>query len=158
MPKNKLPLLAFALIAGLSAVTVAQDTPAFVVDPAIATMTPEQVVEARQAAMMSNGRTLRNAGTLTGAEAVAAATTVLQNFTNLPHLFPEGSIVGDSKALPIIWEQKDDFAAIFAKAGAAAAAMLVAAQAGDTTAYAAAIQTIGGTCNECHDTYQKPRG
>ena len=152
---NKLPLVALALTLAFGAVAIAQD---IVVDPAIATMTPEQAVEARQAAMMQNGRTLRNAASLTGSDAVAAATVVLQNFTNLPHLFPEGSIVGDSKALPIIWEQNEAFLAIFATGATAAAAMLAAAEAGDATAYADAIRTIGGTCNQCHDTYQAPRG
>ncbi|RYE11459.1 MAG: cytochrome c [Hyphomicrobiales bacterium] len=154
MPKNRLPLIAFVLTLGLGAAAIAQD---IVADPAITTMSTDQLIQAREAAMKDNGRVMRGAGSLTGDAAVAAATTVLQNFTNLAQLFPEGS-QGNSKALPIIWEQKDAFDAILAKATTAAGAMLVAAQAGDTAAYGTALRTIGGTCNECHDTYQKPRG
>src|SRR5262245_11571445 len=119
--------LAGLVVAGLAAGTIAQD-----VDPAIAGMTPEQLVDARQEAMKQNGGILRNLGTLSGAEAVAALDTVIQNFTNFPALFAEGSIVGDSKALPLIWEEKDAFDAIFAGAKEQAMKAKAAAEAGDT--------------------------
>jgi cytochrome c556 len=32
--------------------------------------------------------------------------------------------------------------------------MKAAATAGDAAAYAAALQTIGGTCGECHQNYR----
>jgi cytochrome c556 len=133
-------------------VAIAQTT--VVVDPAIATMTNEQLVDARQQAMEDNGRTLRGAQNATGEQAMAAATTLLQNFTNLPALFKEGSIVGDSKALPLIWENWDDFKARFDHDAEAAAKMLAAAQSGDTAAYGAAIQEIGQSCGACHMTYR----
>ena len=141
-----------ALVAALAgSFSVAQDA---AVDPAIAAMTPEQLVEARQAAMKENGGLLRGAGALTGVEASAAADVLIRNFTNLPAMFPEGSIVGNSKALPMIWEEHDAFTGIFGKALAAAKDMKVAADAGDTAAYAASLQTIGGVCGECHQTYR----
>jgi cytochrome c556 len=145
-------ILGFAL--ALTAVAVAQDTPAVVVDPAIATMTNEQLVEARQAAMKQNGMTLRGAADLSGEQAVAAATVVLQNFTNLPELFKEGSITDKSKALPAIWENWEDFRARFDHDAEAAGRMLAAAQSGDTAGYQAAIQEIGESCGACHMTYR----
>jgi cytochrome c556 len=144
-------LAAGAMAATLAAGVVAQDV---AVDPAIATMTPEQLVEARQAAMKEDGGILRGAKDLTGADAVAATDTLIKNFTNFPAQFPEGSIVGDSKALPVIWEEFDAFSAIFAKALQGSKDMRAAAEAGDATAYVAALEVIGGTCGECHQKYR----
>jgi cytochrome c556 len=136
-------------MAGLAAGTIAQD-----VDPAIAGMTPEQLVDARQEAMKQNGGILRNLGTLSGAEAVTALDTVIQNFTNFPALFAEGSIVGDSKALPLIWEEKDAFDAIFAGAKETAMKARAAAEAGDTAGFTQAAQEIGAFCGQCHNKYR----
>lgn len=146
---------AFAL-AGMMTLGIATSGLAQDVDPAIASFTPEQAVEARKAAMKENGGVLKNAGGLSGADAVAAADTVIKNFTNLPHLFPENSVVGDSKALPVIWENFDDFTSRFAAGLEAAKAMKVAAEAGDAAAYAASLKTIGGLCGQCHETYRAP--
>jgi cytochrome c556 len=136
-------------MAGLAAGTIAQD-----VDPAIAGMTPGQLVDARQEAMKQNGGILRNLGTLSGAEAVTALDTVIQNFTNFPALFAEGSIVGDSKALPLIWEEKDAFDAIFAGAKETAMKARAAAEAGDTAGFTQAAQEIGAFCGQCHNKYR----
>ena len=141
--------MSLAVLGGLG--VSAQDV---VVDPAIATMTPDQLVEARQAAMKQNGGILRDLGTLAGAEAVAAADTLIQNFTNLPALFAEGSIVGDSKALPLIWEDKEAFDAIFAQAKEHAIAIRAAAEAGDAAAVGETIKMIGGLCGQCHSKYR----
>ncbi|MEO7221061.1 MAG: cytochrome c, partial [Devosia sp.] len=138
----------------LAAVAIAQDTPTVVVDPAIATMTNEQLVEARQAAMKQNGGALRGAADLSGEQAVAVATTLLQNFTNLPDLFKEGSSTDNSKALPAVWANWEDFRARFDHDAEAAARMLAAAQSGDTATYTAAIQEIGDSCGSCHMTYR----
>ena len=153
MSLSRITALALAgmMTLGLAAGGMAQD-----VDPAIAGYTPEQAVEARQAAMKENGGTLKAAGALSGADAVAAADTLIKNFTNLPHLFPENSIVGDSKALPVIWESFDDFTGRFATGLEAAKAMKVAAEAGDAAAYGASMKTIGGLCGQCHETYRAP--
>src|SRR5690606_7197345 len=62
--------------------------------------TPEEAVAMRQALMREDGGILRTAGNLSGAEAVAAMTTLHNNYSHIPDLFPEGSIVGDSEALP----------------------------------------------------------
>jgi cytochrome c556 len=153
MPARRLALASLTAILTLGALAVAQDT-AVVVDPAIATMTNEQLVEARQNAMRENGRTLRGAAGLTGADATAAATTLLKNFTNLPALFREGSITDKSGARPNIWENWEDFKSRFDKDAEAAAAMLAAATSGDAAAYGAALQEIGGSCNGCHETYR----
>ena len=158
MPMKSPLIFGFTLALTVAAVAIAQDTPAVVVDPAIAGMTNEQLVETRQNAMKQNGMTLRGAASLTGDEAVAAATSLLQNFTNLPDLFREGSITDKSKALPAIWENWDDFRARFDHNAEVAANMLAAAQSGDTATYTAAIEELGKSCGACHDTYRARQG
>jgi cytochrome c556 len=153
MPMRSPLILAFAAVLALGPVALAQDTPTVVVDPAIATMTDEQLVDARQKAMEDNGRAMRGAQQL-GAQSVDVATLLLQNFTNLPHLFKEGTIIGTSKALPLIWENWDDFRGRFDANAAASARMLAAAQANDGAAYNAAFQAIAQSCGACHMMYR----
>lgn len=126
----------------------------FAQDSFVAPTTPEAALAAREALMKSNGATLKAAGALTGADATAAMQTLLDNFTHIPAVFPEGSIVGDSKASPAIWQNWDAFTAIVETGKVAAADGLAAAQAGDATAYAAALKTIGGTCGTCHQQFR----
>ena len=135
-------LLAFGTVAAL-----AQDAFA---PPA----TPEEAVTLRQNLMREDGGILRSAGNLTGADAIAAMTTLRDNYSHIPALFPEGSIVGDSEALPAIWENFDAFTAIADAGVAAAEGGIAAAEAGDAAGYAAALQAIGGTCGQCHQQFR----
>jgi cytochrome c556 len=120
-----------------------------------ASMTNDQLVAARVAAMKEDGRILRGAASLTGAEAVAAATTVLKNFTNFPSLFKPGSITPDSRATPAIWENWADFTARMNAEKANATAMLAAAKSGDTGAYKAAVDALKAPCSNCHLAYAR---
>lgn len=148
MSIKKISAMAIAGLLAISAVaTVAQD--AFV-----APATPEEAVEIRQALMREDGGIMRGLGGLAGAEAVAALNTVLTNYNHIPDLFPEGSIVGDSKALPAIWENWDAFVAIVESGKAAATTGIAAAEAGDAAAYGAALQALGATCGACHQQFR----
>lgn len=153
MPRRSslLAAAAFAIVA--ASIAVAQDS-AITVDPAIAGMSVDQLVEARQNAMKQNGGVLRGAMSASGDAAVTASTTLLQNYTNLPALFREGSASANSDALPAIWENWDDFKARFDASAAAAQRALDAAKAGDAAAYGAALQEIGQGCSGCHQTYR----
>ena len=148
MSIKKISAIAIAgLLAASVVATVAQD--AFV-----APATPEEAVEARQALMREDGGILRSAAGLSGAEAVAAMQTIKTNYGHIPALFPEGSIVGDSEALPAIWENWDAFVAIAKSGEDAAVAAAAAAEAGDADGYAAALKTLGGTCGACHQQFR----
>ncbi|WP_108395815.1 c-type cytochrome [Devosia submarina] len=138
-------------LAGLMSVGIVA---AFAQDAFVAPTTPEEAVEARQATMKENGATLRTAAQLSGAEAVAAMQTLLDNYTNIPALFPEDSAVGDSKALPVIWENWEEFTAIVESGRSAAEAGLAAAEAGDAAAYGEAVKAIGATCGQCHQQFR----
>ena len=141
-PKTMAALALAGLLAFVPAVAVLADTAA------------DQAVSARQAAMKIDGRVLRGASNFTGDKAIAALTTVRDNYSKLPSLFPPNCITGKSIAKPIIWQQFDQFSAIFKKGADAAADGIAAVKAGDMDKYKADIQTIASTCNECHDTYR----
>jgi cytochrome c556 len=144
--------VALAAILAVVPLAIAQDTP--VVDPAIAGMSVDQLVAARQAAMKEDGMLLRSAGQATGDDAVKLATTILQNFTNFPALFREGSITDKSEASPAIWERWDEFEGIFKQGQAAAGDMQAAAETGDAETYKEALNTLGGLCRDCHDNFR----
>ena len=154
MPSNRVAAFALSLVVAAAATfALAQDV-VITPDPALAALSPEEMVEKRQSIMKEDGGILKGAGALTGTEAVTAAEHLITNFSNLTVLFPEGSAVGDSGAAPAIWENNADFQAILAKAVAGATALKAAAEAGDAATYAATIKTIGGFCGECHQTYR----
>jgi cytochrome c556 len=123
-------------------------------DPAIANMSNDELVAARQAAMKEDGGLLRGAARLEGEAAVEAAGVLLRNFTNFPALFREGSITPKSEALPVIWERWDEFNALFVEGQGLAAAALAAAQAGDTAAYQTAIGGYRQLCGTCHQQFR----
>ena len=155
MPSTKLAAYALAAaIAAAATLASAQDV-TITPDPSLASLSAEDMVAKRQAIMKEDGGVLKGAGALSGADAVAAADKLIANFSNLTVLFPEGSAVGDSEALPTVWENNADFQAILTKAVATATQMKAAAEAGDATTYGASIKTIGGFCGECHQTYRK---
>lgn len=154
MPLLK-PVAFAAAIALLSFPAFAEDAPVFTVDPAIAAMTADQKVAAREAAMKEDGGLLKAASRTSGAEAVKMIDKVLQNFTNFPALFADGATNDKSEALPIIWTEFDKFTALVDKGKAALLEMRTAATAGDQTAYMTALKSVGGVCGECHQTYRQ---
>lgn len=74
----------------------------------------------------------------------------------LKHVFPAGSNVGESEALPVIWENPEAFAAALEKAKHATAEFSkVIAEGGDEAAIAAAFREVGGSCRGCHDDFRR---
>ena len=74
--------------------------------------------------------------------------------TELHTIFPEGSNVEDSEALPVIWEEPEEFAAAVAKAEEAMAALGEAADGGDMQAIGAAFMDVGKACKGCHERFR----
>ena len=138
----------------LGSMTVFADEALPPVDPAIAAMTADQKVEARQKAMKEDGGLLRAAAKATGDDAVKAATTVLQNFVNFPALFADGATNAKSEADPKIWTEFDKFSDIFKAGQQDATKMIAAAKAGDQAAYQDAFKSLGQKCFQCHQTYR----
>ncbi|MGN6159090.1 MAG: cytochrome c [Devosia sp.] len=153
MQLSRLAALGAVSLLALGVVAVfADDLPA--VDPAIAAMTADQKVAAREAAMKEDGQILRNALKVGKEEQIKISTKVLQNMVNFPALFADGATNAKSTADPIIWKQFDDFTGLFKQGQATAADMLAAANTGDSAKFQAAFKTIAGLCNDCHKTYR----
>lgn len=94
------------------------------------------------------------------ATAQAAADSLVGiSMVHQPTLFVEGSddmSMDGTRALPVIWENPDDFAAKWAAFGEAATLMQTAASAG-TDAMGPAMGALGGACKSCHETYRAPQ-
>ncbi|MFP6796806.1 MAG: cytochrome c [Pseudomonadales bacterium] len=70
-----------------------------------------------------------------------------------PDLFPEGSEGGE--ALPVIWEQPEDFAKRLDTFHSAAETFKDAAESGDPASIGDAIGGLGQACKGCHDNYRE---
>lgn len=73
----------------------------------------------------------------------------------LNHLFPAGSAVDDSEALPAIWDDPDGFSKAIAKAERATEEFRDAVASGDQEAYDEAFREVGMSCRGCHDQYRR---
>lgn len=82
------------------------------------------------------------------AEALANAASELE------FVFPAGSDVDDSEALPAIWDEPQAFAKAINDAKVATAAFSEAAASGDKEAIDAAFREVAGACKGCHDQFR----
>lgn len=127
---------------------------------AIAETTSEDAAEYREAVMTSlkghiGAASMHVRGLVEGQEFLVKHAQGLANgAAELKRLFPAGSNVKDSDALPVIWEQPEDFAAAIDKAVAATNKLVDAAAGGDKAAIAAAFKEVGGACRGCHDKFR----
>jgi cytochrome c556 len=70
-------------------------------------------------------------------------------------VFPAGSAVDDSEALPAIWEQPEKFKAALQKAQDATENFhRVVASGSDNAAIGAAFKDVGMSCRGCHDDFR----
>ncbi len=73
----------------------------------------------------------------------------------VPTIFPEGSGVSKSEALPDIWENPDDFKAAVDEFVKAANGIAAAADDGDMSAIGPAMKSLGQACKGCHDNFRE---
>ncbi|MEM7415181.1 MAG: cytochrome c [Gemmatimonadota bacterium] len=76
--------------------------------------------------------------------------------TALANAFPEGSDGPGSRALPAIWENRDDFMDKVSEIQDATARLVTASRSGDSEAIGSALQAVQGTCGSCHQPYRGP--
>ncbi|MFB9951425.1 c-type cytochrome [Rhizobium puerariae] len=81
-----------------------------------------------------------------------ALTTISANMKAFPDQFPAGSET-NSSAAPAIWENGADFRAKASKLATDAETVLASMPA-DQAAVGSALQTLGPSCNGCHQTYR----
>ena len=86
---------------------------------------------------------------------LAHAEGLKSSVAELHRVFQEGSAVGESEALPAIWEQPEKFAAALKNSEQATAEFArVVAAGGDRAATGAAFRDVGKSCSGCHDDYR----
>lgn len=72
----------------------------------------------------------------------------------LRFIFPAGSDVDDSEALPLIWEKPEEFQEAIGNAEKATKAFSEAVSGGNRVAIAAAFRDVGAACRGCHDRFR----
>lgn len=122
---------------------------------------PVDIVKGRQAGMMMSGAMM---GGIKGAidrgddvkTQAFAARSIAAWAAAIPGMFPEGTNIAPTGALPAVWSDAPGFAAKAAVYQAAATKLAEAAKAGDKAAFAAAFGEVRASCGGCHETYKKP--
>ena len=127
--------------------------------PAIADTIAEDAADYRTAVMTSlrghiGAASMIVRGLVTDGDIVGHANGLANGAKELHNLFAAGSNVGESEALPVIWEKPEEFAAAIAKAQEATAAFVVVAESGDTEALGGAFRNVGMACRGCHDNFR----
>jgi cytochrome c556 len=143
-----LPILALASCA------TTRDAP-----PAPQGPTPTHIVAARQAAFNLTAATFGGMrGTVESGgdvKPLAFGARGLNRWAQaLPSMFPPGTELANSRALPSVWTDRAGFEAQAAVFQTATAQLLTAAQAGDKAAFASAYKTTGAACASCHSGYR----
>jgi cytochrome c556 len=128
--------------------------------PALADTTPEDALDYRKAVMTAMRGHIGAASMIArglvdnDGHLVGHARGLAHGAREMERIFQEGSDVGESEALPLIWEEPEAFAEAVSKMQEAAAAFVVAAESGDGEAIGAAFRNVGMSCRGCHDRYR----
>ena len=129
--------------------------------PAFAETTPEDAADYRHAVMETLGSHahaffLIFAGKVDQRDQMAThANAMAAVGTEIGTLFPEGSNVDDSHALPLIWQEPEQFSEVVQNAETATAGLAAAVATGDQKSIAAGFKALGDACKGCHDRYRE---
>jgi cytochrome c556 len=72
---------------------------------------------------------------------------------DIPSLFPEGTDIGETDALPAIWEDMDRFTELSEENHQAAVALLEAIEGGEAN-LGPRFRELGQSCSACHDDFR----
>jgi cytochrome c556 len=141
------PLLAVATLAIGATVVAAQQDP----------------IEARKTLMKNSGqqagllnRMVRGQEPYDAAKVATAFGHFADKAQKLPAAFPENSRSGDTRALPLIWEDRARFNAAIAQFTKDVADNREKAVS-SLDGLKAALPAVGRNCNSCHETFRRPR-
>jgi len=129
--------------------------------PVIADTTPEDAKDYRSAVMTALGGHVSASSMIArglvdnNGQLVGHAAALSSSAAELENLFPEGSDVGDSEALPAIWTNPDEFAEAIEALVEATAKFEEVAASGDQAAIGAAFRDVGMSCRGCHDNFRE---
>ncbi len=140
-------LTAVAVILGLSIHAAADTTPEDAADYRVAIMTT------LRGHIGASSMTVRGLVEDRG-QLVNHAQGLANGVMELGNIFPEGSNIGESEALPVIWEKPEEFAAAIVKVQDASLVFVDAAESGDAEAISGAFRELGMACRDCHDQFR----
>jgi cytochrome c556 len=112
----------------------------------------KEIFKSFGAAAREPGQMLRGEAAFDLAKAQNLLKTLAEGAPKVAVLFPESSKTGDTKALPVIWEKKADFDALFVKLAADATAAQAAIK--DEASFKTELPKVMGNCGTCHNTYR----
>src|SRR5947209_8575167 len=115
-------------------------------------------IAARKAIMKSAGDQAKIGSAMAKGEApfdLAKAHAIFANYVEasqkMPNLFPDNSRTGDTAALPVLWDKKDDVNARYEKLGADSRAAEAATK--DLDSFKASFSGVLKNCGGCHELY-----
>lgn len=123
--------------------------------------TAAQIIEGRQSAFLLSGALLGSmkASVDRGEDVKGqafAARSLAKWAKALPGMFPEGSGIEPSGALPAVWKDRAGFEAKAAAYAMETEKLAALATANDKPGFAAQWAVVRETCNACHTGYRKP--
>lgn len=154
-------IIALAALATTAFAVQAQTKPKAAKPAAVAAPSPEEIVAARQAAMVMS------VGATSAMRSAAANGTPVKNLAfvasgvakwgaALPAMFAPSTAKVPSRAKAEIWIDQAGFAAKAKEFADATAALAAAAKADDKDAFTAALASTNASCKGCHDSFQAP--
>ena len=102
------------------------------------------------------GEMIKGDRTFAGDSVVTAANMIAEHADEMPEKFPEGSLDHPSEALPVIWEDWDEFLRLAEELRTTAGSLAQVAQdATDSGELRLAFAAVGKTCTSCHEGFRK---
>ena len=147
MQRKSLVSIVTAALLGASLYAFGETTPEDAADYRIATMTALRG-HVFAASLISRGLVEDQGFLINHAQGIA------NGVAELHRVFPAGSPIEGSEALPVIWEKPDEFAAAIERAKEATTAFVEVAASGDEEAIGAAFRNVGMACRGCHDDFR----
>lgn len=115
----------------------------------------KEILKTFGGAFKEPGQMMKGEAAFDLAKVKASLKTVADGAPKLPALFPDDSKTGgETQALPVIWENKAEFTAIYAKLEADAKAAAVAIT--DEASFKTEWPKIGANCGTCHKKFRQP--
>ncbi len=144
----------FLVLAVLGAVAVAAPAMAQNLD---AIKARKEALKAMGAATKLPGQMLKAEIPFDPAPVMAALDVYIAKAAKLPEMFPDDSKTGgETEALPVIWEKKDEFAGRFKKLVDAATAAKAAIT--DEFSFQEEFPKVVGNCGGCHKIFRQDKG
>ena len=123
---------------------------------------PEDAVKYRQSAMALQGATLGRVFAMANGRVPFDAKVAAENLEIVAMLnklqfsaFVDGSNVGNTKAKPTVWTDKEKWNAEVTRSQEAVAKLAAAGKTGNADQIKSAVGAVGQSCKSCHDEFRK---